>query len=541
MFFNKENTSIRSQLITMQVATAILAILLVSGIGIFNAIYHVKQIQKENLIWFSDYLSRNISIYFDPTLFDAQGYKGNMDEDLSKQKRIDNVSFFTNKGLNFYKYPANSDFNFILPLKEFEEQNTPGILNDAWGYTSYVHKVYEPVESGGDFIGYICIKENKNELYQILTRYMALTLLSLFSVGCLAYYLARRLQGTISDPILRLNDVVSNFGATSTYNSAPIGGSTELAQLGSSFNEMVAQIEDRDRKLKQANENLENEVEQRTNELKNTVVSLALRTKELKATNKELEQFAYIASHDLQEPLRSIGSFTQLLERKLKKANVYDEEAQEYFSFIVGGSKRMQAVIKDVLLFSGINEKPDFIATDLNAVLKETIMAVHTKIAETNTDIQIPFPLPTVEVDPKQIPHLFQNLITNAIKFRNKEIPPQITVSYKEKGQYWEFFVRDNGIGIGDEYKEKIFRMFKRLHSKEEYPGTGIGLAICKKIVEAHEGDIWVDSEPGKGSTFYFTIKKNLKYHSMMSSDKKVNVQEDNKETLAPLLSISSS
>jgi PAS domain S-box-containing protein len=225
----------------------------------------------------------------------------------------------------------------------------------------------------------------------------------------------------------------------------------------------------------------------------------------LKTSNKELEQFAYVASHDLQEPLRMVASFSQLLESRYK--DQIDEDADDYIEFIVEGANRMKKLIDDLLAFSRLNtEAKEFKLTDTNSALDDVLVNLNPTIMENNAQITHD-PLPIIKVDSSQIRQLFQNLITNAIKFHGDE-PPKIHISAEETGKEWLFSVSDNGIGIDSNHLEKIFNVFNRLHTREEYEGTGIGLAICKRIVERHGGKIWVESEPGKGSTFYFTLSK---------------------------------
>ncbi len=253
--------------------------------------------------------------------------------------------------------------------------------------------------------------------------------------------------------------------------------------------------------LRKVHDELEQRVEERTRELSD-------RTTELARSNEELQQFAYVASHDLQEPLRMVGSFTQLLAKKYKGR--LDAQADEYIHFAVDGAKRMKDLIQDLLSLSRLdtrqgplqqvdcNEVLEAIREDLQLVLKESGARIHYDS------------LPEIHADYSQLRQLFQNLITNAIKFKSDE-PSEITISACRNGAEWRFSVADNGIGIDPQFFKRIFVLFQRLHGKERYPGTGIGLAMCKKIVERHGGRIWVESQQAQGSTFFFTMPENLK------------------------------
>jgi PAS domain S-box-containing protein len=231
------------------------------------------------------------------------------------------------------------------------------------------------------------------------------------------------------------------------------------------------------------------------------------RTEELKRSNAELEQFAYVASHDLQEPLRMITSYVQLIEKHYK--DKLDKDANDFIHFAVDGANRMQTLIYSLLDYSRINRIKPFESIDLDDVLQEVMKDLSVSIKESKAKI-IWDKLPEIYGDKVLIGQLFFNLIANAIKFKGDRTP-EINISYKKLNGNYVFAVKDNGIGIKKEYCEKIFVIFQRLHSKDKYPGTGIGLAICKKIVERHEGKIWVESELNKGSTFYFTIKTDLR------------------------------
>jgi PAS domain S-box-containing protein len=227
---------------------------------------------------------------------------------------------------------------------------------------------------------------------------------------------------------------------------------------------------------------------------------------ELRRSNEELEQFAYVSSHDLQEPLRMISSYLQLLQRRYQ-GNI-DEKADKYIYYAVDGASRMQNLINDLLEFSRVTtraEKSE--STDSESVLNPALSNLDLYIKENKATVSYGS-LPEVMADSTQLAQVFQNLIINGIKFHGEEAP-RIHISAEKKASEWQFSVQDNGIGIDPQYSEKIFEVFKRLHNKETYPGTGIGLAVCKKIVERHGGRIWVESELGKGSTFYFTLPIN--------------------------------
>ncbi|MBE9208268.1 PAS domain S-box protein [Nostoc sp. LEGE 06077] len=273
--------------------------------------------------------------------------------------------------------------------------------------------------------------------------------------------------------------------------------------------------------LQQAKVELEIKVEERTAELQKL-------NEELRNSNQELEQFAYVASHDLQEPLRAVTGYSQLLVEEYQER--LDESAQEYLDYIIDGAKRMQQLIQDLLAYSRVGTRGrEFTPTDCNAVVGEVLRNLDVAIAESQAIITCD-PLPNILADKTQLIQLFQNLIGNAIKFHRKDIPPRIHISVlkEEKSRgvgeedfiqdsalntspyVWLFSVRDNGIGIKSQYLDRIFEIFRRLHTRREFPGTGIGLAICKKIVERHHGRIWAESQLRIGTTFYFTLHESV-------------------------------
>lgn len=227
---------------------------------------------------------------------------------------------------------------------------------------------------------------------------------------------------------------------------------------------------------------------------------------ELQRSNEELQQFAYVCSHDLQEPLRVISNYTQLLAKRYM-GKTLDDDAHEFIDFTLDATKRMHQLINDLLLYSRVETRgKGFVDVDMNEILQIAESNLVLVIEETNAEI-IAEQLPTLKGDNSQLVQLFQNLIGNALKFRSEDAP-KVSVSVTSHGDMWQFVVSDNGIGFDMKYVDRIFVIFQRLHLRETYEGSGIGLAVCKKIVERHGGRLWAESVPNKGTSFYFTIPK---------------------------------
>jgi PAS domain S-box-containing protein len=268
--------------------------------------------------------------------------------------------------------------------------------------------------------------------------------------------------------------------------------------------------------IRMLNESLEKKVEEKTSELKQVNVNLEKRAAELQASNVELERFAFVASHDLQEPLRLVTSFLSLL--NLEASEGLSTEAKEYIHFALQGSQRMKYLIEALLEYSRVgSQKLLLTEVDTTEVVNLVITDFELFIKESGAKINV-HQLPVVTSVASQLRHVFQNLIGNALKYHDGK-PPEIEVGCRDKGVCWEFYVKDNGIGFDPKYAEKIFIIFQRLHDKSEYSGTGIGLAICKKIIEKAGGSIRVESEPGKGSIFYFTVPKYVNNETINQQD----------------------
>jgi light-regulated signal transduction histidine kinase (bacteriophytochrome) len=223
----------------------------------------------------------------------------------------------------------------------------------------------------------------------------------------------------------------------------------------------------------------------------------------LQRSNAELEQFAYVASHDLQEPLRMVSSYTQLLLRRYGER--FDGDSREFMGYIVDGAARMKQLIEDLLAYSRVGTRgKEFREVEVEESVRRAVSNLRAAIEEAGAAVTWDA-LPKVLADDTQITQVFQNLIGNALKFRSASVP-RIHIFVARRDADWHFMVRDNGIGIESQYFERIFMVFQRLHNKADYPGTGIGLAICKKVVERHGGEIWVESRLGEGSAFHFSL-----------------------------------
>jgi signal transduction histidine kinase len=322
-----------------------------------------------------------------------------------------------------------------------------------------------------------------------LTRLVYTTLFITIVIAIIVIIIGLAIVRQITKPLGQLTAAAVKIGTGDLSQRVKVTTGDELGQLGTEFNQMAVSLSEKEAQLRDYAAQLEYKVEERT--------------VELTRSNADLAQFAYVASHDLQEPLRMVSSYLQLIEQRYK--DKLDAAGTEFMNYAVDGATRMQTMINDLLTFSrvGTRGKP-FEPTDCEVILDQTLANLQMAIEESQAIITHD-PLPTVMSDDTQMVLLFQNLIGNAIKFRTQE-QMRVHISAEAKGREWVFSVRDNGIGIDPQYFERLFVIFQRLHSKEEYPGTGIGLAVCKRVVERHGGRIWVESQPGQGSTFYFTI-----------------------------------
>jgi signal transduction histidine kinase len=360
----------------------------------------------------------------------------------------------------------------------------------------------------GETIGVTFLHYSLGEINQRFERNATAAGFILLLTGFLAYIISSLLGRMISRPILHLAEVSDRVALKKDYSlRATQMTNDELGLLTGRFNEMLCQIDERDSALVSTQENLKREVEEKNNEILErlkTQHELDLANEELKKSNNDLQQFAYVASHDLQEPLRTVASYVQLIERRYKDR--LDDDAKKFIDFTVAGAVRMQKMIKDLLTYSRVSTKGnEFKRTNCEEILRLSLMNLKIAIEESQAQITHD-PLPELYADGAQLIQLFQNLIGNALKFKKPGQLPAIHISAILSNEGWRISVKDNGIGIDQKYFDRIFVIFQRLHTREKYPGTGIGLSVCARIVERHGGRIWVESQPGEGTEFIFTI-----------------------------------
>lgn len=313
---------------------------------------------------------------------------------------------------------------------------------------------------------------------------LALTFNMLVAAGSILA--AMLISRQISRDVQRLQRHVGELGRGQAPNRSQVSRVRELRELVDEFDGVWAQRSRYEQALRRSEE-----------DLKRSAADLA-------RSNKELEQFAYVASHDMQEPLRMIASYVQLLQRRYK--DLFDASAQSFMEHAIEGCQRLSRLINDLLSLSRVGTRGgEMEPAQVDDILQHVLATLRQSIDDASATVDTE-PMPTVRCDRLQLAQVFQNLIVNALKFQPPGGKPRVSIGAERIEGQWRFFVRDNGIGIAADAAERVFVVFQRLHTQSEYPGTGIGLAICKKIVERHGGRIWVQSEPGKGSTFYFTI-----------------------------------
>jgi signal transduction histidine kinase len=344
--------------------------------------------------------------------------------------------------------------------------------------------VTQPVANGN--LGLV-ILQNRDEALADARRVLVGTLFTmagaLLVVGPIAFFLAR----SISRPVKNLAETANEVAEGNLHSRVETTSQGELRKLITDFNSMVASLQD-------STENLQRTVD--------------ARTEALKRSNDELQHFASVAAHDLNAPLRTVGSFVDLIEKRLDAQ--LDDKSRGWMERVRGGLKNMRNLIDDLLTYSRIESraKPHQ-PLDCGEIFRQAVDALDYQIKETGAKVTCRGSLPSLRGDASQLQQLFQNLISNGVKYQKPGVIPEVEISARplDDNSGWEFQVADNGIGISRENIENVFGIFQRLHSSSEYSGTGIGLAVCRKVAQRHGGEIWVESEPGRGSVFHFTLR----------------------------------
>jgi len=408
---------------------------------------------------------------------------------------------------------------------ELEDFTPPAPHKSGYGFDDRYLELFREILLNGKPIGTVYLKSDLVELNTRLQQYANIVIhVLLISIG-VAWLLSFRLQKIVSQPILHLAKTTRIVSARKNYALRAVKQSNdELGELIDGFNDMLAQIQARDSELEQARNYLEHRVQERTKELQQEITERKQAEERLKATaarlehsNRELQDFAYVASHDLQEPLRKVQAFGDRL--KAACSNSLGTEGRDYLERMQAAAKRMQILIDDLLAFSRVTTKANpFEQADLNKIVGEVLSDLEVRIQQTNGQVELG-ELPTLDADPLQMRQLFQNLIVNALKFHQEGRPPVVRIRSQAarppaeapsgNGQtngICQITVEDNGIGFDEKYLDRIFVLFQRLHGRTAYEGTGIGLAICRKIADRHGGSITAKSTPGEGSTFMITL-----------------------------------
>ncbi len=419
--------------------------------------------------------------------FDAPDDANEVLSALKAEKHIVSACLYNKEGKLFSQFPLNVPAN-TFPIG-------PGKEGYRFEY-SYLEG-FQPVIQGDKQLGTLFLKSNMGAMYERLRLYCSIVILVILVSLLLAYILSRRLQKSISKPVLALAETAKAISDRNDYSvRASKLGNDELGTLTDAFNHMLFQIQEQNSEILLFNQNLEQKVIERTSELENA--------------NKELESFSYSVSHDLRAPLRAIHGYTKILEEDY--LNNIDEEGKKTIEVILKNAKKMGDLIDDLLAFSRLGKKgitSNGINMDamVRAIVDEFLLSDVENKNKINITIQT---LPPANGDQALIKQVWVNLISNAIKYSGKQKKIKIEIGSYPKEKQNVYYVKDNGVGFDMRYYDKLFGVFQRLHSNEEFEGTGVGLAISHRIIQKHNGEVWAQSKLNEGSTFYFSLQQSI-------------------------------
>lgn len=478
-----KNISIKNKLILIQLVTAFVAVLICCVLFVFNDVKTFNKSLVNNKYSIAEIVGVNVIA---PLLFKDKDAATQILQNLKSNASILNAAIFDKEGIKFAQYDRR-ETPFLFPPPGDEKFNQTNFMGQKF-------LVEYKIIQENEFMGTVMLRSELTAVDDILINYIKVASGVLLGALLIAFIISTFFQQLITSRLLLLVNKTKEISATGNYSNRLYDtGTDEIGVLSKEFNNMLDQIQKMQNSLKEANVDLEKRVQERTSKLERS--------------NQELEQFAYVASHDLQEPLRTISNFVGLLEKKYPKEA--DDDHFRYFQFVIKATSKMQNLIRDLLELSRVGRNVTFTQVDCNKIILDIMAEMEISIKEKNANIHFSN-LPFIVASEIELKRVFQNLISNALKFKKKEITPEVTIHGQENEEEYLFSVEDNGIGIEDEYTSKIFNIFQRLHSTTEYPGTGIGLAACKKIVALHNGRIWVESHIGQGAVFYFTISKHI-------------------------------
>lgn len=488
---------IQQKLLRVIMLTCLIVLVLVISSYLILAYNSFRNTTQKDVITLGEIIASNSS---GALAFDSPKDAQEILNGLKANTHIVAACLYTKDGRIFATYAKDSLFVFPTASQwkgyRFQEGGIEG---------------FNTVIQGNTMLGTLYLQSDLKTMYTQLRYYIFIGII-LIAVSLLAaYLLSKLLQKSISEPILALKQTAKIISEERNYSvRATPYGNDEVGSLTRSFNQMLTRIEEQNQEIMSFNQNLELKIQERTQLLQEQKDFIENLNAELLKSNHDLEQFAYVASHDLQEPLRKIQTFTQLL----KGSNGNVEREKHYLERITQAAARMQNLIRDVLSFSRITSLDQaFVMTDLNKILENLNSDFELILREKEAVINHPV-MPSIKGIPMQLSQLFSNLITNSLKYNESKPVINITVKkplpeeiqqypkLNKNVSYVEIKFADNGIGFKQEYAEQIFNLFQRLHDKQTYSGTGIGLAICKKIVENHHGVIFADAAPKMGATF---------------------------------------